>query len=233
MAKQKVTKVLDKGIKIERDFLIDLDQYFKKNYMTLKCNDIFQLYLDFWNELKKYRGNSHGFTGLSELLIFRAIYYELGGSFRRNPLKPLRNRKSDRDILWEYVSTDSKNIRIGQSIPVYDEYKRIQDLEDGKKRINPNRYPDVVIYENKELRNILQIKIYLPNGVDTIKNEMAGMESLRRTYTNFDACIILYHRLSQKSAAFKELESLSQNNKWFKFIMLEGNDNLFIDELNM
>jgi hypothetical protein len=33
--------------------------------------------------MKEFKGNSNGFTGLSEYLVFRLLYHLLGGAFGR------------------------------------------------------------------------------------------------------------------------------------------------------
>jgi hypothetical protein len=55
-------------------FLKEIDHYLANNYQNLTCNDIHDMYFDFiFKVLKDFKGNSNGFTGLSEYLIFRFL----------------------------------------------------------------------------------------------------------------------------------------------------------------
>ena len=50
-----------------------LDKYLMDNIDNLTGKDITHLYFDFWNELKRWRSGSSGFTGYSEFLLFRVF----------------------------------------------------------------------------------------------------------------------------------------------------------------
>ncbi|MFQ3675074.1 MAG: hypothetical protein SNJ64_00855 [Endomicrobiia bacterium] len=59
---------------ITRKFLEELDRYLKENLNNITCKDIYNLYCQFLLELKEFKGNATGFTGLSEYLIYRFLY---------------------------------------------------------------------------------------------------------------------------------------------------------------
>jgi hypothetical protein len=66
---------------IIKDFLKNLDLFIATNLDTLTCADVYNIYSDFFHDLKQFKGNSSGFTGLSEYTIFRIFYHLLGGNF--------------------------------------------------------------------------------------------------------------------------------------------------------
>jgi hypothetical protein len=114
-----------------RRFLEEIDYFIKENLRTLTCSQIYEFYFRFFYDLKDFKGNSNGFTGLSEYLIFRSIFHLLGGSF---------SRKNAFGSNWisEFESTDDNNICIGQSIPIRIDHKKI--------------YPDITVHYTGRLR---------------------------------------------------------------------------------
>lgn len=182
------------------------DKFLLNNVQTLKCSDIFDIYDQFvWRDIKEFRGNSNGFTGFSEFLIFRFLYNQLGGSFKPKPVT---------DDLLEFESK-SKDIRIGQSTPV-----TIQEK---------NRYPDVVIYHLNKLIAVIQIKVYL--GLEEANNTFRTLEKLRAKHPELKALLIIF-QLSKSGTIFQELQRNSSNYKWFKFFVLKGNSTLFKNKLH-
>ena len=91
---------------INRKYLEEMDKFIAKNYRILTCGDIHDIYFDFLQVLKEFRGTSTGFTGLSELLILRFLYHQLGGSFKIHDVP-------DTDELKEFISESYNNLRIG------------------------------------------------------------------------------------------------------------------------
>ena len=130
-----------------KKFLENIDNYIAENWRNIRCADIHDMYFQFSQDLKEFKGNSNGFTGLSEYLVFRFLYHQLGGSFEREQIT--------RD-LWEFKS--SNDLRIGQSVRVTID--------------NRKYYPDVVIYKSNRLMAVIQIKIYLTSGLNEIKEEL-------------------------------------------------------------
>jgi hypothetical protein len=186
---------------IGRRFLEDIDSYIKNNLRTLTCSQIRDLYSRFFDDLKVLKGNSNGFTGLSEYLVFRSLYHLLGGGFKRE-------NASGSHWIYEFVKD---RLRIGQSIPIYINERRL--------------YPDIAIYHSDKLKAIAQIKIYITNVSKEVINEIEKMKLLRRKFNDMYALLIIYE-LSKGSKINNELQKLQDEISWFHFTILNKNDAL-------
>jgi hypothetical protein len=157
---------------IGRDFLEKIDNFIEKNLRTLTCAKIQEIYNGFFNDLKELKGNSHGFTGLSEYLIFRSLFHLLGGRFEPSKHKWIR----------EFKSTINHHIRIGQSFPIHIHGKKV--------------YPDITVYHADRLHAVAQIKIYLTGGSKELFNEITKLKSLRDQFSDMQALLIIFCGLS-------------------------------------
>ncbi len=192
--------------KIGKQFLEEIDHYLANNYRNLKCADISNMYFQFFQDLKEFKGNSNGFTGLSEYLIFRFLYHLLGGEFERKKIP-------DSHELWEFISKHNNNLRIGQNVPV---------PLDGQ-RCNP----DIVIYESGRLIAVIEIKIYFSGGVKQIARERERLEKLRKCYPEVQVLWIVFSKLSTKGKIWPALEQIKNGRRWFNFLNLEQSNEPF------
>jgi hypothetical protein len=184
-----------------------MDEFIAKNHQTLKCCDIFNIYHRFvFEDLKEYRGTSSGFTGLSEFLIFRFLYHQLGGSFEPRP--------STKD-LKEFISKCG-DFRIGP-IP-------IEGI--GKRR----KYPDISIYHSNELIAIISVKASLTGGIKELNREMKIWEEIRIRYPKVLVLLIIFY-LSKKGKIFRELRQQKNAKGWFNFLILQGNEEPLMQKL--
>jgi hypothetical protein len=193
----------NEALDIAEEFLDDMDRFIAENLQNLKCKDISDIYSQFTNYLREFRGTSSGFTGLSEFLIFRCLYYQLGG-------KLLKKKAVTKDI-YEF---SNGNIRIGQSqsIPV----------TMGK------RQPDITIYHSNELIAVIQIKVYL--GMKEVDKEIETLKALKEQNQKLRALLIIFS-LSKKGTIYQALLKEQQNKEWFNFLILEGNNELLMQKL--
>jgi len=168
-----------------KNFLVSINNYLKENLSTLKCKDIYDIYFQLSYDLKHLKGNSHGFNGYSEFLIFRFLFNQLGGLFKREELT--------KDIYQFYYS----DIKIGQSIPI-----PVGRDNSGKL---VKKYPDVVVYKSDKLIAVTQIKIYLTRGEDEINNEMKTFNTLKKQHPEMRALLLIYN-LSKKGTLFGRLQ---------------------------
>ncbi len=189
---------------IGRRFLEDFDSYVKNNLRRLTCADIYDLYDHFFYDLEEFKGNSNGFTGLSEYLIFRVLYHLLGGSF-----KP--KKTSGSDWIYEFESNVNNSIRIGQSIPIYINGKKI--------------YPDITVYNGGRLKSVAQIKLYLTRGSKEVYNEMEKVKLLRAKFSGMRALLIIFS-LSETGKIINELKEFQNKESWFHFTILKRNGDL-------
>jgi hypothetical protein len=198
---------IENALKIGKRFLKELDGFLAANYPILKCRDIHQIYFTFWNDLKCFKGNSNGFTGLSEYLIFRFLYHQLGDSFKAEEFT--HDTK-------EFVRND---LRLRQSIAV---------------RVNENRYfPDITIYKGDKdnLIAVIQIKVYLTHTMKEVQKEMETFRSLRKIASrNFRALLIIY-QTPGRGKVMQELNKQKDENAWFDFLILGKNDELLAQKL--
>lgn len=199
------------GLSIGRTFLTQLDDLVATNWQYLRCNDIYKLYFEFSNDLKNFRGNANGFTGLSEYLIFRFLYHQLGGSFRKESWMT--------SGVSQFVG---KDCRIGQNVPLY--------LGDEKRRC----VPDIVLYQEDSLIAAIQIKVYLTTGRKEVDKEMETFKELRKTNPEgFRAMLLIYdHSPSDRGLVRQELCRQKNTNDWFDFLVLRGNDESLAIKLN-
>lgn len=194
-------------LKVGRNFLEEIDWFLANNYMTLKCSDIYRIYYQFFQDLKELKGNANGFTGLSEYLLFRFLYHQLGGSFK------------SKEILHSSLQAFSCNsIRIGQSIPVNLDAKT-------------KRYPDIVLYLDDKLIDVVQIKVYLTNGLNEIEKEMETLQKLKELNPQLRALLVIYGGIAPQGKIKAELDNQKSKKDFFDFLILDGNDNLLNEKL--
>jgi len=196
---------------INTTYLEEMGKFIAKSYQTLKCEDIFEIYSQFRRLLKDFRGTSSGFTGLSELLIFRFLYHQLGGSFKIHDVT---------DELKEFVSESYDNLRIGQDIPI--------PFKVGKRRV----YPDISIYHSENLLSVIEIKVYLTRGTKEVDREIEILQGLKTHYRKLQALLIIFEGLSTKGKIFGELEKQKNMKGWFDFLILKENKELLTKKLH-
>lgn len=189
-----------------KNFLIDIDTHIAEYLLKIKCSDIYDVYSKFFWDLKLFQGNSNGFTGLSEYLIFRFVYNQLGGSFK------IRSKTKD---LNEFIS-QSDRICIGQNSPVYA----------GKRY-----YPDIVIYLDDKLVGVIQIKLYVTNGIKEINNEIKTFEELKKYHPQLNGLFLSFNTFSPKSKLLLKLNEEAENKSWFNFLLLDKNEDLLYKTL--
>ncbi len=193
---------------ISRDFLSGLDTYLKENWQNLTCAEISEIYFQFFRLLKEFKGNACGFTGLSELIIFRFLFHLLASSFHRREITP---------DLSEFISNSNENLRIGQSLPV---------------DINRRKYrPDIVIYEADNLIAVIQIKTYPTRGIKEIESELKKLKTIRKKHRKTSALLIIFGELSEEGPIFSRLQQINNANPWFRFLTLRNNQTLLKDVL--
>jgi len=186
-------------------FMRELDGYIKKNISSIKCNDIFNMYQNFLDITNEFRGNSNGFTGYSELLLFRTIYHLLDADFKRE--------KYHESGLYFFVSK-KKKIWIGQNI----------GIEVGASR---RKYPDIVVGDmTNGIQGIIQVKIYFTYGRKGVQSEIELLKEFKTKYPNMKSIIILYYHPSPKRNKSVVLDALNEYKgtlSWFDYCILQNN----------
>lgn len=184
-------------------FLQEIDDYFAENLEYITCSELYDHYAYMFQTLKEFKGNSNGFTGLSEYLIFRFIYNLLGGSFKRVPL----NKDTS-----EFRSKD-ENYIIGENILV---------------AAGSNKYrPDIVVYKNNKLVLAVEIKLYLTSGIKSLETDLNKLKEIHKHHPSAKGLFISYSPISKKGEIYKKLIGEVNSNNWLDYAILAGNNKLF------
>ncbi len=190
---------------IIKSFLQDLDEYIQKNIATLSCSDIKSTYGQLFESSKLYRGNSNGFTGLAEFLVFRVLYHSMGELFTRSEY-------TDDTFVFS-----SDNMEIGQSLGI---------------RIEGKRYvPDILIYKRHSIVGIVQIKTYITNGTKEVKKELATFDTIHSNYPSSKGVLVVFNRLSKRGTILPLIENEVKSRKWLNYLILESNPEPLSSEL--
>lgn len=192
-----------------RKFLEDIDQYISTRYDKLTCDDIWNIYFRFFEDMKEFKGNSNGFTGLSEYLLFRSVYHLLGGSF-----EPVRITKD----LYEFVSKTDQNLRLSQST-------RVDGRITGGRRL----YPDIGVSYSKKLLAVCQIKIYLTQGSKEVHAELEKLDYLKSCYPDLQALLLVFMSVSTKGRIIADLKTEASKRQWFQYYFLQGDSRVLVD----
>ena len=184
-------------------FLKSLDEYLKQKRRTITGDTLFKLYSDCNSEITRYKGNSHGFHGLSEFLIFRYFFHTFGGNFTA--------KKISRDT-YEFVSETDSSLRIGQGIPVHSFHKR--------------HHPDIVIFDAGGVRSVIQIKNQIAEGINELRQEVSTFETLWQKYPEMHSLLVIFHG-DINPAEISYLEKIQKDTTWFTYVILEGNHRNF------
>jgi hypothetical protein len=191
-----------------KNFLQEINDYFAENLDNITCSELYDHYSYMFQILKEIKGNSSGFTGLSEYLIFRYIYNYLGGSFETVQLTK---------DLFEFRSTDGI-YRIGQSIPVITETRKY--------------YPDIVVYKQDQLILAAEIKFYLADGIKSLEVDLKKLREIHKQYPTAKCLFISYNIIPEKGKIYKKLLEEVNSNDWLDFIILAENNELFKEKMH-
>ena len=202
------------GERIGRRFLESIDTLLKMNCNTLECNDIAEIYFKFFKTLKQFRGNSSGFTGLSEFLVFRTLYHTLGGRFKGPMEKEMKRTWFIRD-----------NLKIGQGIRT--PFKTPFMIKDKERK---SCEPDISIRCNDKLVGVIQIKI-TPLSSNVITTETKTLKKLKEENPELKALLLFLDDKSVYPTVRKNLKDFEEKNNWFSFIVLRGNKSKLLREL--
>jgi hypothetical protein len=208
------------GQQIGVKFLEELDILIAENWRNLRCNQVHDMYFDFWRKLKNLKGNSNGFNGLSELLILRILYQHLGGFEHKDGFKKDLEKRS-KDTRW-FVSTSNKRICIAPEYPF-----KIGMTEKGRDKLAK---PDIVIYEYEEssyarikkLIGAIEVKTYLPNSSQTVEETVKTLGLIRNRHLEMLSSLIIF---SHKSNG-EELGKSCNIPSWLRICVLRYNDEL-------
>jgi hypothetical protein len=185
---------------IGRRLLDDLNSYLWERWPTLKCCEVAEICWGFFDDLKSFRDTATGFTGLSEFLMFRFLYHQLGGQFER--------RSVTKD-LWEFRAKADDRIRLGQNLRVEGTMKTYR--------------PDVVLFKDDELLAAIQVKVYAVYGKKTIEKELAKLKDLKERYRGLRALLVFFHGPPARGKGTEYLKKEAKRAGWWDFLALREN----------
>lgn len=192
-------------------FLESTDEYLKQNWKTLTCANMFDLYDELYRMLKRYKGNSHGFTGYSEYLLFRFLYHQVEEIFGPLKIEPIKGSQT----ASKFIFVKNPNLWISQSIP----------FKIGIKR----QSPDLAIGYSKNILRVASVKIYLVNGIATLTEEIRKLETLKQYHPSLNASLIMFYNMPQKGEP--DTQVTLADRPWLRFLRLRNNNGLMATEL--
>jgi hypothetical protein len=191
------------------EFLQGIDKYIRENINTLSCHDIWKIYYHLFFKLKEIKGTSSGFTGFSELLIFRFMFHLLNG--------------------FE-VKKYTNDTRYFLNKP-FTMYQSVRPL---KTDMDIDISPDILITKANKPVAAIEIKLYLPGGKQTVTEAFNRLDRLQELNPSgfFGQLLIFTYkkpkRVNNKSI-YAELVLLQERNPWFSFLILRNEKALLKD----
>lgn len=161
----------------------------------LSCNEFAQLYWSFSDELMKYRCTSAGFSGFSELLVFRLVLNLLGGvkAFESKQLTPdlceyVNGEKTvQQNSSFEITSSNSKQFRV---------------------------LPDIAILHDGLLQSMISIKTYIL-GPSVLEEELEKIDLIHKEYPRLKVLLLVFSSGTSENCD-KILSDFSEGKNWFK-----------------
>ena len=202
----------EKSLALCDDWLKSVDSLIAHNLNTLTCDDLQQMYFVFFENLKRWRSCSHGFTGFSEFLVFRALYNTIES--RGEHFEPFNGRNT----MTDPIIFKSQNYEIGQNVTTT---RAGITLEKGYK------IPDIYIKKAGKPISIIQIKVVLTGEQNQISNETRTFELLKEHNKDLKGLFITFIPDGFTIIKRKMLEEVG-----FKTIILKDNLEIITQVLN-
>ncbi|BAI81691.1 hypothetical protein DEFDS_P067 (plasmid) [Deferribacter desulfuricans SSM1] len=208
--------IIDNFQNLYANFLQKIDNLIQDNLDNITSNTINHLYYLQFNLLKNFKGNSSGFTGLSEFLIVRFIIHYITKKYNQNfKLLPIT-----KDI--KYWQSQNFKINVQQTI------KLPKPVKVGNKKQNKIQ-PDIIIKKENKIISYIEIKIYLKDFKileDLIKKYEVLLENNKNNYK------LLFILFNGNDNIMEKLDKYKLQNTWFNYIVLNKSNKKFIDAVN-
>jgi hypothetical protein len=201
---------------------IEMDTYIRTNLDSITCKEIFQIKEDFYKIVETLSGSTANLTGITELLVFRFLYHALG--------------------LTEKVENKSVH-GINNTLFIGKRYKG---------RNGKIQEPDIVIEQNNAIHYLISIKNIMStvnptnnekesslveelvkiNGVCTTAiQDIFRIHNIRHgENSNFRSITVVYSEVPNRHQ--KAINLIHDKFNWHRFLILENNNNLLLEELN-
>jgi hypothetical protein len=217
---------------VGKHFLNQLSDYLHQNSNQITCSGVYKIYFDFWDALKCYKGNSNGFTGLSELLILRVLLEYLGGGELEPLTKDVRyfKLKSYKDTLiapdhpFPIIDETGKQKSCRPDITIYRPEGNLDSILNEKfEKIKRER-----LLKTDKVFSVIEVKVYLQDNEKTAKATFQKLSQIHDKYSKMRALFLIFDGLKEKKKkkrqAFQYLKTTEENNEWFSFLSLRDNN---------
>lgn len=200
----------------------EMDNYIQKNLHSITCNEIFEIKKDFYNIVELQCGSTANLTGITELLVFRFMFHalEMTGQIQN---KSVQNGSSSLKIGNRYIGMNGK----------YQEPDIVIE-QDGiiKFLLSIKNLLSTIAPTSNEKESTLVQELIKKNGVCTNSiQDIFRIDNIRYGQnSNFKSLTIVFSKppLRHKRA----IELIHQKFDWHRFLILENNNNTFLNELN-
>lgn len=193
--------------KINRDLMSEICKILKdeeeraeKDKIRL-IRQISRIYWGFWKKLKFVKGNSAGFTGLSELLVLKTILVYLknkGINFK------ISDRPLTQDTYYFEAVKQGKQIILSHNLSI--KALKEKGVIDYTPISNRDCRPDILLAVNRKPIALMQLKIYTPSPKN-MKIEVKKCEEMLKTFDK--KCLLFFisfHKFGGKTLEiFKEI----------------------------
>lgn len=89
----------------------------------------------------------------------------------------------------------------------------------------------IVVYRDKQLKAIAQVKVYLTGWLGEISREIATLKKLKTAHAALRALIIIFDKQPNKGKLVSELQKKQQNSGWLDFVFLKENHKVLSSKL--
>lgn len=200
----------------------EMDAYIQKNLHSITCNEIFEIKKDFYNIVELQCGSTANFTGITELLVFRFMFHalEMTGQVQN---KSVQNGNISLKIGNRYVGKNGKY----QEPDIVIEQDGVINFLLSIKNLHSNVAPT-----SNEKESALVQELIKKNGACTNSiQDIFRIDNIRYGQNrNFKSLTVAFSKptISHKRA----IELVHQKFDWHRFLILENNNNTFLNELN-
>jgi len=204
------------------DAFTDMDNFLKNNLNTITCNEIYQIKEDFYQIVKKLSGSTANLTGITEILVFRFLYHALKMTDDIED-KSVHNKNHSLFIGKRYKGSNGK---IQEPDIVIEHNYVIQYLFSIKNIMS------TVTPTNNEQESSLVQELINENGVCTTAiQDIFRIENIRHgPHSNFRSITVIFSDVPQRHQ--KAIDLIHNIFSWHRFLILENNNKLFLNELN-
>ncbi|WP_223593623.1 hypothetical protein [Neobacillus bataviensis] len=198
-----------------------MDKFLHNNLNTITCNKIFQIKKDFYDIVETLSGSTANLTGITELLVFRFLYHALG--MTGNVIeKSVHNKHDSLSIGKRFIGSNGKIQEPDIVIENHNVIKYLFSIKNLMSTVNPT---------NNEKESPLVQELININGVCTTAiQDIFRINNIRHgPNSKFKSITVIFSDVPKRHQ--KAIDLIHDKFNWHRFLILENNNNLFLDEL--